>query len=50
MGYVMRLSLSSFIIAPTYALKVIVSFQRNYLSPGMKFYIRRLFDAPDQVA
>src|SRR5437667_1378299 len=49
-GNVARLSLSSLIIAPSYALKVIVSFQRNHLSPGMKFYIRRLFDAPDQVA
>src|SRR6267142_5129507 len=50
MSYVVRLSLSGLIIAPGYALKVIASFQRNHFSVGTKFYIRRLFDAPDQVA
>ncbi len=43
MGYVVRLGLSS-LIAPRYALKVGVSFQRNYFSVVMNFYIRRLFD------
>ena len=45
MGYIVRLSLARFIIAPGHALKVIASFQRNHFGVGMKFYIRRLFDA-----
>ena len=50
MGYIVRLSLSGLIIALGYAFKVIVSVERNHFSVCMKFYIRRLFDAPDQVA
>jgi hypothetical protein len=46
-GYVLRLSLSGLIISPRDARKVIVSFQRHDLSVAMKFYVRRLFDAPD---
>src|SRR5678815_2498539 len=49
MGYVVSLSLSSLIISPRYALKVIVSVQRNSFGVYMKFYVRRLFDASDQV-
>jgi hypothetical protein len=49
MGYAARLSLSSLIIAPGYTLKMIVSLQRNHFGVGKKFYIRRLFDVPDQV-
>jgi hypothetical protein len=47
MGYVMRLSLSSLIISPGDARKMIVSFQRHDLGVAMKFYVRRLLDAPD---
>src|SRR5438309_1923904 len=50
MGNIARLSLSSSIVVPLYALEVVASFQRNHFSVGMKFYVRSLFDPPDQVA
>src|SRR6185437_9556080 len=49
MGDVVRFSLSALIVAPAYALKVIVSLQRNHLRVDEKFNVRRLFDAPYQV-
>jgi hypothetical protein len=39
--------MSSLIISPRDALKMIVSFQRHNFGVAMKFYVRRLFDAPD---
>jgi len=47
MGYVVRLSLSSLIISPRDARKMIVSLQRHDFSVAMKFYVRGLFDTPD---
>src|SRR6266404_2220665 len=44
---VVRLSLFGLIISPGFALKMIVSFQRNHFGIAMKFYVRSFFDAPD---
>src|SRR5690242_2339363 len=49
MGNDVRFSLSSLIVSPGHPLKVIVSFQRNHFSVGVKFYVRCLFDTPDKV-